>query len=458
MSIFKQAIVNNPSTEYYGEGVEHFYDFVRPNIKIPRLISTLVENEFIEVKKPKARHCIAMLLTNLAKHAPVAYSRHTDFYTDYKIDYYTYTFVIAAVKAVYEHGYAFSRAGGKNRKYDTGISSRLHPFDKFYDLDSTFKVELDFKTIPLIQVDKKQIFNLCDLKEYVTKPYTKAIINTLNSPSTNSITTSHNGMIYTQIFSESETLNRKYFNRIVLDFKQLPKLRFEPPNQVCLTRIFNNDECGRWYQKGGLSYQHLSEKERLKVLLNGQEVEELDYSAMHPNILYVWEGQQCPVSFYEQIAIQLGVSYTETKFVIKKVALMSINASDEKDLAKAIRGDWYSEMKANYTRIKEGREPRKILLDELNRLNIDFKQIVIAFRKAHPTVEKYIYYASANKLMLAESNIMTLVLLDLMNKNIPAIPIHDSVLFQKQDANASTVKQVMLDQYKQYTGFTINVK
>jgi hypothetical protein len=58
--------------------------------------------------------------------------------------------------------------------------------------------------------------------------------------------------------------------------------------------------------------------------------------------------------------------------------------------------------------------------------------------------------------MLTESEIMGSVLMELMKLAIPAVPIHDSVVFPKSDAE--TVKQVMRDCYKRHTGFTIDVK
>ena len=81
--------------------------------------------------------------------------------------------------------------------------------------------------------------------------------------------------------------------------------------------------------------------------------------------------------------------------------------------------------------------------------------IVNAFSRVHPVIAKYVYSASANKLMLEESEIMTLVLHELVKLNIPAIPIHDSLLFPKQ--NKDVVRQIMLDCYKKHTGFMITV-
>ena len=88
-------------------------------------------------------------------------------------------------------------------------------------------------------------------------------------------------------------------------------------------------------------------------------------------------------------------------------------------------------------------------------MNLKPDSIVNAFSKVHPVIAKYGYSASANNLMLEESEIMTLVLLELMKRDIPAIPIHDSLLFPKQYKDV--VQKIMLDCYEEHTGFTITV-
>jgi len=81
------------------------------------------------------------------------------------------------------------------------------------------------------------------------------------------------------------------------------------------------------------------------------------------------------------------------------------------------------------------------------------KVILQAFQQANPTISNYIYSALANLLMLIESEIMTEVLWELMNRDIPAVPIHDSLLFPKMHRD-----KVMKDIYRQQTQFNIQVK
>jgi hypothetical protein len=58
--------------------------------------------------------------------------------------------------------------------------------------------------------------------------------------------------------------------------------------------------------------------------------------------------------------------------------------------------------------------------------------------------------------MLEESNIMTSVLLKLMELGIPALPIHDSVLVPSREKNVAA--KVMQGTYTEHTGFGIVLK
>ncbi len=504
MTQFGQVLKAN-SGPGSGQGFEHYYRFINQFLKIPTAIFNKVNADYASEPNESVRYCIALILANLAKYGAVAYSRSDDYYAEHGGGFYTYTYMLKAVDDyIVMDKYAISKKGSKNQQYQQGIASSLRPLDKIYQINISFKDEIDRKRFPLIEFafttkttvprkngigtkikkskEKNDIYTKWELNKYLRTQqplYTlppstpsitsttsttsltsnTSIISTTSSTSSESINTlsrTHNIGWYAQLFQDSQTLNRKYFSKVTLDFANLTTLRFKPLAQVFLTRIFSNDECGRWYQKGSLSYQQLNKQERLKVLINGDEVAEWDYSAMHPHILYAWEGHQCPDDFYERIAMVLGIPYDDTtKPAVKGVTLMSINAT-EKNLKKAIDDDSRKERNSNFNRVNEGRDPHPVINDELAKLKIDFITIVNAFRSAHPTIAKYIYSNSPNKLMLEESEIMTSVLLELMKKKILAIPIHDSVLFPKQ--HAVDVKRVMLDCYQKETGFNIRVK
>jgi len=377
--------------------------------------------------------------------------------------------MIKALQAIFRDGLALkSKHGSKNIAFEKGISSRvtlLPKIDKIFGKSKISSAKIDVTALPFLEVDGKPVYEFID----ITKLSNKIIfINNTIQPSTynNSISQTytppplHNPsslLLPIRYYYESYELNREYFNKIKLDFSRLV-LKHNYISNVGLTRIFKNGQCGRWYQKGGYSYQQLSEEERSQILINGYTVKELDYSAMHPNIICSWEGFQAPADFYQDVIYELEKEgYNQiSRFAVKKSILTSINAKSLQDLSRAINLDKAEESKANIKRVEENRKTKPITYDELKRSNLKYQPIVDAFKRVYPNLSHYMFSQSANKLMLAESEIMTHVLLELKRLGIPSVPIHDSLLFPEQYTDQ--VKQVMIDCYKSITGFDIVVK
>jgi len=282
------------------------------------------------------------------------------------------------------------------------------------------------ESLPLLAVDGRQVFDPEGLASITSNP---------GCVSPESLDLTHR---LTDIYIDALKLNREYWNRMEIDRRNLR------PGELCLgrvglTRVFKGGGVGRWFQKGGLSYQQLPKGERARVLLDGDEVTELDYPAMHPHILYAWEGRQCPDGFYERIMELCGC----TRPMAKLVTLMAVNADGYRKLVSAV----------NFGR---RREAAPTLYEELKRLGLTPKEVITALLKAHPILEKYVYSGLANRLMLAESEIVTSALLRLMELGIPALPVHDSLIVPHR--HSEVVRRAMEDAYRQHTGFTIAVE
>ena len=234
-SQFGKALRENNEHPYNEDfGFDYYYRLVNPYINTPNSIMDKVNKDY-DTQKSNYRGCIGMLLTNLLKYGAVSYLRRKDYYVKNHTQYYTYANVLPAVNLLVESGYAFSDLGSKNLKYDSGIASRLFPLDKLYqDYPKPVVTELDFSKIPLLEVDNVPIFSSSR----------EGILSNLH----------HSSLHYGTFFKLASALNHNYFNRISLDFSRL-NLKHDHLRQVCLTRIFKNDGCGRWYQKGGYSYQ-----------------------------------------------------------------------------------------------------------------------------------------------------------------------------------------------------------
>lgn len=400
--------------------------FINQYVRIPKRISDRLGADHA-TEYEGVRHCIGLIVVNLLAHGEVAYSRNSNFYTGHRTRHYTRTNMLRAVEIVAAQGYAVkSRAGFWNTQYERGLSSTLGLGRRLREFGSPGELELDTGSLPLLVVDGRQVFDPEGLASVTGRsgsadPESLALAPRLG-----------------EIYDAALRLNREYWNGMEIDRQNLG------PSERCLgnvglTRVFKGGGVGRWFQRGGLSYQQLPKAERAKLILDGEKAMELDYSAMHPHLLYAWEGWQCPEDFYERVMALCGC----TRPVAKQIALMAVNADAYSKLVSAVNfGGW--------------REPEPTLYDELKRLRLTPREVVGALMKAHPILERYVYSGLANRLMLAESDVMTSALLRLMELNIPALPVHDSVIAPLR--HGESVRRVMEDEYKRHTGFGIIVE
>jgi hypothetical protein len=475
-------------TDFEDKDTGYYSDFFHQHIRVPDNISRKVDALYCS-EEPRVTDCIKLIITNFFAQGMFAFSGRAEHYSEHGTPSYTRTYFPRAVELLLGDGYAYlEHKGTKRSTFATGISSRLSPTWKlFVDFPeeeyAIKKAEVDVTRLPIISINKKPIYTLDEL-ESASLSFPFPFINSLylyNSPISITSQSFPYFYLYSNPFSsylsiplrnmaeEALELNRNYFNNIHLDFSRLGLTNYV--EQVGVTRAFNDEGCGRWFQKGGLSYLDLDEDERALILINGDDVAELDYSGMHPNIAYAWERQHAPDIYGEVINHLQTKGYPTTdRFAVKKVLLTCLNAHDQGDLLKGLNHDSYEQRRKNPGRIERGKKPKPVVNDEMKKMHpehglrvlkdADLKPVVVdivdAVRAAHPVIAKYVYTGSANRFMWAESLIMTAVLQELRKRNIPAVPVHDSVLFPKQ--HYDTVYEVMRETYRAHAGFDIVVK
>lgn len=209
-----------------------------------------------------------------------------------------------------------------------------------------------------------------------------------------------------------------------------------------LIAIFKNKLTlyGRLHTSGFRHVQGLSGDERAEILINGNPVVELDYSALHPNLLYATEGIQYNGDPYTVIDKR-----SKVRPFLKIILLCMINSKDEKTAVKA-SDNWLYENKMQ-SRI-------------LKRLAITkSKPFIEAFKTAHAPIEKYFCKGKITgmKIMNKDSKIALEVVNHFVKKNIPILPIHDSFIVERQYKNE--LLDVMNSAYaKQTGGFRIKIK
>ena len=194
---------------------------------------------------------------------------------------------------------------------------------------------------------------------------------------------------------------------------------------VFLHRVFNKGSFslgGRFY---GAIYQQFPSKYRRYIYINGNHTVELDYSAFHIRMLYHLDGLECHGDPYSGIGDRKKV---------KLAQLIMINADKHRKGIKGIRKAWLKN--GIYTGLK----------DE------DIEALVAKFKAHHPAIAHHLLTGIGRQLQNIDSNIMDDILTNLRKQGIPALPVHDSVIVEKQ--YEEELYRQMFDYYKKYmSGF-----
>ncbi len=169
------------------------------------------------------------------------------------------------------------------------------------------------------------------------------------------------------------------------------------------------DRGGRFY---GAWYQNIPKEYRQRIMIDGLPTLELDYSALHPNLLYYYAGIDPPKSDLYELD---GYSKDARKF-IKSFFLKMINSPSPYVAKGSIREDAF--------------EKKKVKIPaELGKLeDKDLDPLIDKLLEKHEPIRKYIFKVKdlGNILQCLDSKIAEKVLLYFAHEGIPALPLHDS--------------------------------
>jgi integrase len=194
---------------------------------------------------------------------------------------------------------------------------------------------------------------------------------------------------------------------------------------------------GRLYSRGDGNYQQLPGAERLKMTIEGEEVCELDIRASYMTILHAQRGQPLdPASDPYDLLPGLGKA---SRDVVKGFIAMTMGSA-------AFPRRWSSERASEYlqaTGRKLGRDfPLRIVRD--------------AVSAAYPLLaelrsdkEKPPLWAS---LMFRESEAILPTMLALMERGIPSLSMHDSLIVAQQ--HETTATELLRSSYEEATAAT----
>lgn len=181
-----------------------------------------------------------------------------------------------------------------------------------------------------------------------------------------------------------------------------------------VVRIFNRtmDRGGRLYALGS-SWQNIPATERPRISIDGEPVVELDYSTLHPSLLYAEVGAIPPHDCYA-----IG---NWPRPLVKKALLVLINASN----LPAVR------MYLAHCPEMAALGPA----DEQDALHIA-SRVIGDIKRVHQPIAKFFHDDTGARLMRVDSDLSSAILSKLLRQGIVALPVHDSFLVQARHIDA----------------------
>ncbi|AMK12464.1 hypothetical protein [Pseudodesulfovibrio indicus] len=186
-----------------------------------------------------------------------------------------------------------------------------------------------------------------------------------------------------------------------------------PPNPLAvkLHRVFNvTFECGgRFY---GTWVQNIPKALRRHIRINGVPVQEIDYESLHPSLLYAATGTR--LDFDPYVLPGYGRAYRP---LFKLLLLVAINAENDEKAIQATR--------------KSIRDSVKLLSSFRDCLTDKWLyEALHALKNYHLPIAEHIASGAGSRLQRIDSDMAETIMLDLMEQDILAIPIHDSFIVQ----------------------------
>lgn len=187
---------------------------------------------------------------------------------------------------------------------------------------------------------------------------------------------------------------------------------------------------GRYHNSAG-GAQALNAEERGEILFSHplwgvpEPAREFDFDSLHPNLIYRLEGIEHGLrDLYLPVCRKIDCS-DAIRPAVKLMTFTLVNAKDE---TSAIR--------AFHKRVNDARRGKRTkkklklvaLWEAMQAEGITSKQLVEAIKSVHSAIAHWFGSDAGIKLMWHDSEIMTLIIKECLAVNIPALPIHDSIV------------------------------
>ena len=190
------------------------------------------------------------------------------------------------------------------------------------------------------------------------------------------------------------------------------------------TRVFNEslDFGGRIYQTDIL---RLNRKQRLDVTVMGEKVVEIDYTSLHPRMLYNMKGFECTLDVYSMVHAS-----NNDRDLIKTALNIILNSKNRKQAKNAIEHEIRERGSETYTSADH-------LMDEIESVFV--------------TISEYFYTGIGRKLQKMDSDLAVEVMLRMGEIGKVCLGVHDSFITKAVDKDILTA--IMDSVYEEKFGF-----
>lgn len=180
---------------------------------------------------------------------------------------------------------------------------------------------------------------------------------------------------------------------------------------------------GRFY--GGW-WQMVNSAHRQTILINDTPTVEVDFKALHVQILSAEKGIELEVDPYELPAGTVpGTPPALQRTLVKKLLLTALNARDRQAAFRSFRGEW-----------PDGHMGKNMTDKEL-------EQLVQAFLTRHPHLADCVFADQGIRLMNVDSQIAERVHRHFTNQGVPVLSVHDSFIVDY--SRVGELKRVMAE-------------
>jgi hypothetical protein len=222
-----------------------------------------------------------------------------------------------------------------------------------------------------------------------------------------------------------------------------------------LRRIFARGDLrlrygGRFHARSisGNSHQRLRKTERKTITIDGVPTVELDFSCLHPRMLYATKGIQYDLDVYREV-----FDDGEARSLVKTLVNADLNAPPGKSALRGVA----NKVRKIRNRIWSGKREKisdknLALLRAYETHGSRGRELLDRFRQVHGPLTEFLGTGIGLELQRTESDIIMDVMMHFTEQGIVCLPVHDSVIIAAQ--HADELLEAMQEAYKRYmSGF-----